>query len=174
MTTYLVTAAYADVIGDPQVYETEVDADSVPEAERAAQETCYRDNHGLTDEPVSPSDYMLVDVFARPAPIERDRFDIEGIRDALAGDSNDAEHDALVAVADALGITWVPFEEREDAEEAAKERATCSTCLARTYRGNEECVCDDEGDAEDYDEALSAELAERGYPQGTRREGASA
>lgn len=37
----------------------------------------------------------------------------------------------------------------------AKEAATCSKCLARTYRG-EECVCDtDEGDAEDYDEVLT-------------------
>jgi hypothetical protein len=42
-------------------------------------------------------------------------------------------------------------------EERAKERATCSVCLARTYRGNEECVCEDGGDAEDYDEALADE-----------------
>ena len=38
-------------------------------------------------------------------------------------------------------------------EEEAKERSTCSECLARTYRG-EECVCDDGGDAEDYDEIM--------------------
>lgn len=44
----------------------------------------------------------------------------------------------------------------EDFEEMqAKERATCSKCLARTYRG-EECVCPDGGDAEDYDEARGA------------------
>lgn len=42
-------------------------------------------------------------------------------------------------------------------EERAKERATCSVCLARTYRGNEECVCEDGGDAEDFDEALTDE-----------------
>lgn len=42
-------------------------------------------------------------------------------------------------------------------EERAKERATCSVCLARTYRGNEDCVCEDGGDAEDYDEALADE-----------------
>lgn len=41
---------------------------------------------------------------------------------------------------------------REEAEEAAKDRSTCSHCLARTYRGNEDCVCEgDQGDAEDYD-----------------------
>jgi L-2-hydroxyglutarate oxidase LhgO len=38
--------------------------------------------------------------------------------------------------------------------EEAKERATCSVCLARTYRG-EECVCDDGGDAEDYNEVIT-------------------
>jgi hypothetical protein len=43
------------------------------------------------------------------------------------------------------------------AEERAKARATCSVCLARTYRGNEECVCEDGGDAEDFDEALRDE-----------------
>jgi hypothetical protein len=43
----------------------------------------------------------------------------------------------------------VPHEAAEDV--AAKERATCSACGARTYRG-EECVCEDGGDAEDYEE----------------------
>lgn len=39
-----------------------------------------------------------------------------------------------------------------DAE--AKERATCSVCLSRTYR-SEECVCEnEEGDAEVYEEVL--------------------
>lgn len=38
-------------------------------------------------------------------------------------------------------------------EELAKERSTCSVCLARTYR-QEECVCDDGGDAEDFDEVM--------------------
>lgn len=38
----------------------------------------------------------------------------------------------------------------EEAEAQAKERSTCSVCLARTYR-QEECVCEDGGDAEDYD-----------------------
>ena len=103
---YLVTAAYKDTVDEPQVYETVVDADSTEEAEVAAQETCYRDNHGLTDECVHPADYMLTDLFARPAPIPRADFDVDGIKAALEGDSNDAEHDALVAVADALGIEW--------------------------------------------------------------------
>lgn len=40
--------------------------------------------------------------------------DEDEIRAALEGESNDAEHDALVMVADGLGIEWVPFEERED------------------------------------------------------------
>ena len=42
--------------------------------------------------------------------------------------------------------------------EEAKERSTCSTCLARTYRG-EGCMCIDDGNVEDYDEVL-AELAD--------------
>jgi hypothetical protein len=55
--------------------------------------------------------------------------------------------------------------ERE-AEEAAKERSTCSHCLSRTYR-QEECLCPvepgaPEGDAEDFDEALEDELRKRG------------
>lgn len=37
--------------------------------------------------------------------------------------------------------------------EEAKERSTCSVCLARTYR-HEECICEPEGDAEDYDIVL--------------------
>lgn len=36
----------------------------------------------------------------------------------------------------------------------AKERSVCSICLARTYR-DEECVCDDDGDAEVYEEVLA-------------------
>jgi hypothetical protein len=43
-------------------------------------------------------------------------------------------------------------------DDEAKERATCSRCLARTYR-DERCVCEDGGDAEDYDE-VREELAE--------------
>lgn len=39
--------------------------------------------------------------------------------------------------------------------EEAKLAATCSECLARTYRG-EECVCADGGDAENYHDALAA------------------
>jgi hypothetical protein len=33
------------------------------------------------------------------------------IKEALQGDSNDAEHDALVSVAEHLGITWQPPDE---------------------------------------------------------------
>lgn len=39
----------------------------------------------------------------------------EEIRAALEGDSNDAEHDALVSVAEAFGIKWTSHEDREDA-----------------------------------------------------------
>jgi hypothetical protein len=35
------------------------------------------------------------------------------IRDALEGDSNDAEHDALVAVAELFGMQITTFDERE-------------------------------------------------------------
>ena len=38
------------------------------------------------------------------------------IKKALEGDDKDAEHDALVAAADLLGIEWVSPEEREDRE----------------------------------------------------------
>jgi hypothetical protein len=36
------------------------------------------------------------------------------IKQALEGDSNDDEHDALLRAADLLGIEWVSPEERED------------------------------------------------------------
>lgn len=36
------------------------------------------------------------------------------IKSALEGDSNDAEHDALAAVADHFGIEWTSFEDREE------------------------------------------------------------
>lgn len=66
-------------------------------------------------------------------------------------------HDAGAFVKATRGEVLPDFEPApDDADQAAKERATCSRCLARTYRG-EECVCDDEGDAEDYDEALADE-----------------
>lgn len=44
------------------------------------------------------------------------------IRAALEGDSNDAEHDALVAVAEALRIDWTPAESERHLtdDEAAK------------------------------------------------------
>ena len=35
----------------------------------------------------------------------------EDIRAALEGDSNDAEHDALSAVASSLGISWTPYDD---------------------------------------------------------------
>jgi hypothetical protein len=49
----------------------------------------------------------------------------------------------------------------------AKEAATCSKCLARTYR-SEECVCP-EGDAEDYDVAYEREaLGDEAFGELTR------
>lgn len=44
-------------------------------------------------------------------------------------------------------------------EEEARMAATCSSCGARTYRG-EECVCIDGGDAVDYEEALAGAPAD--------------
>jgi hypothetical protein len=36
------------------------------------------------------------------------------VQDALGGDSNDAEHDALVSVADHFNIEWTSYEDRDD------------------------------------------------------------
>jgi hypothetical protein len=44
----------------------------------------------------------------RPAPLQGVCLQI---RRALEGDSNDAEHDALVSVAEHLGIPWTPPED---------------------------------------------------------------
>jgi hypothetical protein len=52
------------------------------------------------------------------APLDRDTDDLAWlkgeIKDALEGESNDAEHDALAAVASHFGIEWTSFEDRED------------------------------------------------------------
>jgi hypothetical protein len=56
----------------------------------------------------------------------------------------------------------------EEDDDEAKERATCSRCLARTYR-NEECVCEDGGDAEDYDEVRGVPMKYRITATGSLR-----
>jgi hypothetical protein len=63
---YLVSAVYAEVIDQPQVYETEVEASSVEEAEQLAQLGCIVDNGG---DPADGEDspYRLTDIYARPA-----------------------------------------------------------------------------------------------------------
>lgn len=63
--TYIVTAAYADVIDEPQVYETEVEASSVEEAESAAQAQARKDNGH------AGSDDLLTSVYARVKPLAR-------------------------------------------------------------------------------------------------------
>ena len=42
----------------------------------------------------------------------------EQVRRALEGDSNDAEHDALAAIAEALRIDWYPDEQRQELVDA--------------------------------------------------------
>jgi hypothetical protein len=59
-----------------------------------------------------------------PPDDERDRWTIfdseqyeslaETVKDALEGDSNDAEHDALAMVADALGVEYTPFDDLQE------------------------------------------------------------
>jgi hypothetical protein len=57
-------------------------------------------------------------------PVGAIRFDVDEdlraeVKAALEGDSNDAEHDALDAVAGALGIDWISFEDKEVASDLA-------------------------------------------------------
>jgi hypothetical protein len=61
--TWLITAAYADVVDLPQVYETTVEADTEEEAIKVAQDQC-RDDNGWEPNDADP----LCDVFARPVP----------------------------------------------------------------------------------------------------------
>lgn len=63
---YLVTAAYADVVDEPQVYETTVEAESVEEAETIAQRQAIEDNGGTVGE--DDETFALTDIFARPDP----------------------------------------------------------------------------------------------------------
>jgi hypothetical protein len=64
----------------------------------------------------------ITDIEVLCVPFDRasDRVALAGlkeeIKDALEGESNDAEHDALAAVADHFGIEWTSVEDREDAE----------------------------------------------------------
>lgn len=93
---YLVTAAYKDVVDTPQVYETEVDADTAEDAEVVAQVACYRDNHGEPDARVTPDDYMLTDVFARPvAQHTPNGYDTRWV-EAINGVLQDREEDARI------------------------------------------------------------------------------
>lgn len=63
---YLVSAAYADVVDAPQVYETSVEAESVEEAEQMAQRQAIEDNGGTVGE--DDETFALTDIFARPDP----------------------------------------------------------------------------------------------------------
>lgn len=82
------------------------------------------------------------------ALVNRNRDDIAHL---VYGLSDDSIHEGERLMVDEIEGQLDNFIER------VKERATCSGCLARTYRGNEECVCEDGGDAEDYDEVLQSE-----------------
>lgn len=66
---WLVTAAYANVVDQPQVYETTVEAETVEEAEAEARRICIEDNGGDPNDP-DCTEFDLTDVFARPAAIE--------------------------------------------------------------------------------------------------------
>lgn len=67
----------------------------------------------ITNIEVLPADAPVSD--ASNAAADLDSL-MQEIKDALEGESNDAEHDALAAVADHFGIQWTSFEDREDAE----------------------------------------------------------
>jgi hypothetical protein len=65
-------------------------------------------------------------------PVGAIRFDVDEdlraeVKAALEGDSNDAEHDALDAVAGALGIDWISFEDKEVASDLAVDPEGVST-----------------------------------------------
>lgn len=59
----------------------------------------------------------------------------EQVRRALEGDSNDAEHDALAAIAEELGIDWYPDEQRKELVDALT--AAGEPCLAQQVRAGE-------------------------------------
>lgn len=71
---------------------------------------------GLADQ-IGPGDVELLEAagvpeFPEPEGIsEQTRAEVKA---ALEGDSNDAEHDALVSVAGELGISWVAFDDGDD------------------------------------------------------------
>lgn len=108
---YIITAAYADdhLSDGPQVYETTVDADSVEEAEKAAQEQCIADNqwedsewecnYGANGQSRTPG--PLVDIYARP---ELEDPLMEGIVQAMIARGHDETYvrQRMEIVGDAL------------------------------------------------------------------------
>lgn len=82
------------------------------------------------------------------ALVNRNRGDIAGLVFDL---SDDSIHEGERLMVDEIERTI------DNALENAKNRSTCSVCLARTYR-SEDCLCPGGGDAEDYDEVLEEEL----------------
>jgi hypothetical protein len=75
-------------------------------------------------------------------PADLPPADVDAVIEALACSS----------LGDALSTVGAAVQDAGAAADA-RERATCSTCLARTYRGAL-CSCEDGGDAEDYDEII--------------------
>jgi hypothetical protein len=49
------------------------------------------------------------------------------VKDALEGECNDAEHDALVSVAQHLGLDWTSHEEKQERAEDRRPRSTRHT-----------------------------------------------
>ncbi len=70
------------------------------------------------DRLIGPLRALKVDA-DRPEPslASADEHLHEQITQALEGDSNDADHDALVSVAQHLGLKWISYEEREELAE---------------------------------------------------------
>lgn len=92
---YLVTAAYADVVDEAQVYETSVDAESVEEAEQLAQRQAIEDNGGTVGE--DDESFALTDIFARPDPRASAAGAWSTLADYIEGcdDLNDAQLAAM-------------------------------------------------------------------------------
>lgn len=91
----------------------------------------------------------------------------EGYRVSIIND-DEVDITGLIVQVEAVGDGWPLISDGwsdidnylarmgEGPRDRANEAATCSKCLARTYR-SESCVCEDGGDAEDFDVAYRRE-----------------
>lgn len=108
---WIVTAVYADVIDEPQVYDTTVEAETEEDAEQIARRAAVEDNGGTW--PDDKGSYELTDLYVRLAPNgNRDSIALDRIATLLSGTEWSADTAPTVAeIVRATGRTIADLDE---------------------------------------------------------------